>query len=265
MTGRSLHDALLRVLGHGPLRAQLFALDGDTTAFSSDEWHILRRVPSAQLRNMARFLARHYYQERVVRLFRHIRRLAAQTGRDPLLVLDTPPARAVLDQAILGSPDTADAMVSLIETFLLENAHEIQMRFPYWQDLIRYQATMFRLEARREDRWGTCLPCRSASANIVHSEWDLPKILADLPSLDDHQITNLHSPSLLLVALSVDGQVTSLRCTPNVQCLFEAADGTRTIEELGMVAEFSARQTEQILEQMRGIGAIHWKASITAS
>lgn len=262
MTGRSLHDTLLRVLSNGPLRAQLFNTHDEATTFRSDEWHVLRRVPKESLRNMARFLARHYYGERIVRLFRHIRRLASQTGRDPLLVLDTPHARAVLDRAVLGSPGTADEMVSLIETFLLEDAAEIQKQFPYWQDLVRYQATMFRLEARRAEGSATCLPCRSNSGNIVQFEWDLPAILADLASLNDQQARCLHCPSLLLMASSADRQVTSLRCTSHVQRLFEAANGTRTVAELGIMADLSVRQTEQVLEQMKQIGAIQWKASV---
>ena len=212
---------------------------------------------------MARFLARHYYAERIVRLFRHIRHLAVQTGRDPLLILDTPQTRAVLDRAVLGSPGTAEEMVSLIETFLLEDAAEIQKRFPYWQDLVRYQATMFRLEARRAEGCGTCLPCRSACGNIVEFEWDLPAILADLTSLDDQRVQRLHCPSRLLMASSADRRVTALRCPPNVQRLFEAADGTRTVEELRIVADLSVRQTEQILGHMTRIGAIQWKASLT--
>jgi hypothetical protein len=262
MTGRSLHDTLLRVLSHGPLRAQLFEMEDEATTFRADEWHILRRVPKESLRNMARFLARHYYAERIVRLFRHVRRIAAQTGRDPLSVLDTPHVHALLDRAVLGSPGTADEMVSLIETFLLQDAAEIQQRFPYWQDLVRYQTTMFGLEARRTAESTTCLPCRSPSGNIVQFEWDLPAILADLASLNDQQASRLHCPSCLLIASSADRHVTSLRCTSHVQRLFEAADGTRTVEELGIIADLSERQTEQALEQMKRIGAIQWKASI---
>src|SRR5919106_4145387 len=108
MTGRRLHDTLLQVLSHGPLRAQLFNTHDEALAISSDEWRILKRIPYEQLSNMARFLARHYYAERIIRLFRHIRRLAIQTGRDPLLTLNTPQVRTVLDRAVLGSPDTAD-------------------------------------------------------------------------------------------------------------------------------------------------------------
>jgi len=264
MTGRALHDWLLRVLSHGPLRAQLLGMDDKVTAISSDEWQTLRRVPKERLRNMARFLARHYYGERIARLFRHVRRLAHQTGRDPLSVLDTPQAWTVFDHAVLGSSDTAEEMVSLLETFLLEDAADIQKRFPYWEDLVRYQATMFRLEGLRAEERAIDYPCRSASAKIVQCRWDIPAILADLRSSNDRQSAAVHVPSILLIASSPDRQVTTLRCTPNVQRLFEAADGTRTVEELGLAADCSVQQTEQVLRQMKDIGAIQWKDGITA-
>jgi hypothetical protein len=263
MTGRSLHDTLLRVLSQGPLRAQLLDTE-DEAAISSDEWRILRRVPKDHLRNMARFLARHYYGERIARLFRHVRRLAHQTGRDPLSVLDTPHARTVLDHAVLGSTDTAEEMVLLLETFLLEDAADIQKRLPYWEDLIRYQATMFRLEGLRAEERVTDHPCRSASAKIMQFKWDIPAILADLRSSSDRESAAVHGPSILLIASSPDRQVTTLQCTPNVQRLFEAADGTRTVEELGLAADCSVQQTEQVLRQMKDIGAIQWNDGITA-
>lgn len=263
MTGRSLHDTLLRVLSHGPLRAQLFNTHDEANTFNSNEWHILRRVPEESLRNMARFLARHYYGERIVRLFRHVRRLACRTGRDPLLVLDAPQTRVLLDRAVLGSSDTADEMVTFIGTFLLENDADIQMLFPYWRDLVRYQSTMFRLDARRAEGRETDLPCRSVSAEIVQFEWDLPPIIADLRSPNGQEPDATHRPSLLLIASSTDRHVTSVRCTSNVQRLLEAADGTRTVNELGIAAGFSVQQTEQVLEQMKQIGAIQWKALVT--
>jgi hypothetical protein len=263
MTGRSLHDTLLRVLSHGPLRAQLLGMDDGSTTIVSDEWHILSRVPKDRLRNTARFLARHYYGERIARLFRHVRRLAPQTGRDPLSVLDSPQARIVLDHAVLGSSDTAEEMASLLETFLLENAAGIHMRFPYWQDLVCYQATMFRLEARKVNQCATDRPCRSVSGNIIEFEWDIPAILSDLQSSNHRQPGTAHRPSILLIASSLGGQVISLRCTPEVQRLFHAADGTRTIEELGLAADCSVQQTEQVLRQMKEIGAIQWDDGIT--
>jgi hypothetical protein len=170
----------------------------------------------------------------------------------------------VLNHAVLGSSDTAEKMVSLLETFLLEDAADIQKRFPYWEDLVRYQATMFRLEGLRAEECAIDHPCRSASAKIVQFMWDIPAILADLRSSNDRQSAAVHVPSILLIASSPDRQVTTLRCTPNAQRLFEAADGTRTVEELGLTADCSVQQTEQVLRQMKDIGAIQWNDGITA-
>lgn len=258
MTGRSLHDTLLRVLSQGPLRAQLLHAEEEVTAINADEWDILRRVRGDRLHDMARFLARHYYGERIARLFRHVRRLARHTGLDPLSVLDSLETRLVLDHAVLGSPDTAEKMVSLLETFLLEHADDIQKQFPYWRDLVRYQATMFRLEARTMNERATDRPCRSASGHIMTFEWDIPAILADLQSSNDRGSAAAHRPSILLIASSTDRHVTSLRCTPNGQRLFEAADGTRTVEELGLATDCSVQHAEQLLRQMKEIGAIQW-------
>lgn len=265
MTGRSLHDTLLRVLSHGPLRAQLLGMTDKTAAIHADEWHILRRVPKEHVQNMARFLARHYYGERIARLFRHIRRFAPQTDRDPLSVLDSPRACTVLDRAVLGSSDTAEEMASLLESFLLENAAAIQKQFPYWQDLVRYQATMFRLEAREAKECATDRPCRSETGAIVEFEWDIPAILLDLQSPNHRQPETAHRPSMLLIASSSGGQVISLRCTPEVQRLFDAADGTRTVEELGRLTGCSEHQVEQMLKQMKEVGAIQWDDGITTS
>ena len=264
MTGRSLHDTLLRVLSYGPLRAQLLDTDAAAAAITSDEWDILRRVPKEHLRNMAGFLARHYYAERIARLFRHIRRLALQTGRDPLSVLDSPKAGIVLNHAVLGSSDTAEELAALLDEFLLEDAADIQKRFPYWRDLVRYQTTMFRLEGLRSEERATDYPCRSASAKIVQFKWDIPAIIANLQSQNDSLPTAAHGPSILLIASSPNRQVISMRCTPNVQRLFEAADGTRTVEDLRLAAGSSVQQTEQLLTQMKEIGAIQWNDGATA-
>lgn len=265
MTGRSLHDALLRILSHGPLRAQLLGMDEASTTIVPDEWHILSGVPKDHLRNTARFLARHYYAERIARLFRHVRRLAPQTGRDPLSVLDSPKACIVLDRAVLGSSNTAEEMASLLETYLLENAAAIHKRFPYWKDLVRYQATMFRLEARKVKECAIDRPCRSVSGTIIRFEWDIPAILSGLQSSNHRQPEIAHRPSMLLIASSTGGQVISLRCTPEVQRLFDAADGTRTVEELGRLTGSSEHQVEQMLKQMKEVGAIQWDDGITTS
>src|SRR5881396_2579297 len=91
MHGRPVHDALLVVLTDGELRSRLLAGGhpvGETIA--AEEWATLSALPKQRLVGVSRFLARQYYRERVVRLFRYVRLLAPLTGRDPCSVLRSP-------------------------------------------------------------------------------------------------------------------------------------------------------------------------------
>lgn len=259
MTGRSLHDALLRALRDWSLREHIRTA-GETTSDAGEdtEWQILRRMPAQEISNMARFLARHYYTERIVRLFRHIHRLSPRTGRDPRVVLNSQQGNAVLDHAVVGSPQTTDAIAGLIEHYLFEDDATIRSQFPYWRDLVHYHGAMFRLEARRDTLIATHFPCRSPSAEIKQFEWDLPAIIAALRESDRPNIENMNTPCLLLIAASANQHVTTLRCLPQLQLLFLTADGTRTVEELRSKSGLSLSDTQTALQQMKAIGAIWW-------
>ena len=91
MTGRSTHDALLRLLTSAELRGRAAA--GDERVLGAlvgvPEAAVLCRADPERLRRLARFLGRHFYRERIVRLFAASRRLARERGRDPLALLDT--------------------------------------------------------------------------------------------------------------------------------------------------------------------------------
>jgi hypothetical protein len=259
MTGRSLHDALLTVLSDGPLRARL--LTGDTSAsvvLGREEGVVLRRVSSERLCRMARFLARHYYRERIVRLFRHVRTLAAHTGRDPLAVLDTPAGLASLDQSVLGTPATAERLVSLIEDSLIGNDAAITRAIPYWRDLVRYHATMFRVEAGTPHSAGSQggTPRRTPSTRILELDWDIPGVIADLrKGAPPVPIAN-PTPTCLLVARARHGRVTAVRCSQDIRVLVEAADGQRSVDQLALMSGLSVQETEGLLRQLEEIGAI---------
>ena len=256
MTGRSLHDTLLRVLRDSAFRERVLDQCDDAAACAHHpEWHVIRRVSKNDLTNMARFLARHYYTERIVRLFRHIRRLSPRTGRDPRLVLDSPRAQVILDHAVVGSRQTAlKDPVSYIEEYLLENDSAMRLQLPFWRDLVHYQVTMFRLEACREDQRPMNLPCRSASARIAEFEWDLPAIIAALHSSQELLIEGKKVASKLLIAACADQQVITHRCSSKTPVRIrrwqpEQQLQHRTIEQ----------HTEEMLGQMKAIGAIQWK------
>ena len=259
MTGRSLHDALLTVLGDGPLRARV--LTGDTSAsgvLGREEWVVLRRVSRERLSRMARFLAHHYYRERIVRLFRHVRTLAAHTGRDPLAVLDTPAGLASLDQSILGTPATAERLVSLIEDSLVANDATIRRAIPYWRDLVRYHATMFRVEAGAPTSGGSQVgtPRRTPSTRILELDWDIPGVIADLrKGASPLPIAN-QAPTCLLVARARHGRVTTVRCSRTIRVLVEAADGQRSVDQLAGMSGLSVQETGGLLRELEEMGAI---------
>lgn len=92
MTGRSLHDALLRVLTSAELRRGL-GVPGDgalAVTLGSEEAAVLRAADPERLGRLARFMGRHFYRERIVRLFAAGRALARRRGEDPLGLLRTP-------------------------------------------------------------------------------------------------------------------------------------------------------------------------------
>jgi hypothetical protein len=257
MTGRSLHDALLTVLCDGQLRAHLLNGTAPTREGLSDtEWMVLSRLPTQRLRGLARFYARHYYQERVVRLFRYVRVLAPLTGRDPCRVLHTPLIVPVLDNAVLGSAASAARVLAAIEAYLTDRDEAIQAQWPFWRDLIRYQAALFQVEAQGVSSLAqTRYPQRSPSTQILDFDWDLPAVFEQLRASGPAPRT-VQKPSTLLVARHRHGQVLTARCTGAMRAVLEAANGQRDQDDLARAAGLSPDGVSSLLRQLREIGAV---------
>jgi hypothetical protein len=258
MTGRSLHNALLTVLCDGRLRAHL--LDGTAPAregLSDDEWSVLARLPKPRLRGLSRFFARHYYQERVVRLFRYVRLLAPLTGRDPCRVLQDPAIIPVLDSAVLGSPASAARVLAAIETYLTDHDEGIQEQWPFWRDLVRYQAAAFQVEAQGvPPPKPTPHALRSPAMRILDFEWDLPALFAQLRSQSCSAVSAVRTPSTLLLTRRSHGQVLTVRCAGPMRVVLESADGQRSAQELAYLAGLSPDRIGPLLRQLQDIGAL---------
>jgi hypothetical protein len=257
MTGRSVHDLLLRILSDGALRARLFEGRSCPDGMPVQEWTVLARLSSDRLRRMSQFLARHYYRERIVRLFRHVQTLAPHTGRDPLTILQTPEAQAVMETACLGSSVSAERLLTLIEEFLLTHDEPILMHIPYWRDLVRYHAAMFRCDAGGSTQ-NSRHPRRADGARIVDLTWDLPAVFVQLrngPTVPPHADPQ---PTRLLIARSTRGQVTAVRSRNDIERLLHFADGTRDTQQLSHLVGLSIQHTEHVLQQLMELGAIGW-------
>src|SRR5439155_14250539 len=80
---RALQDHVIRALADAPYRA-------------STEWRRRALADPERVERYARFLARHFYYERIVHFFKYSRALARVTGRRPEAVLNQPGFDALL-------------------------------------------------------------------------------------------------------------------------------------------------------------------------
>ncbi len=257
MTGRSLHDSLLKVVSDGALRRRLAGGDRQAlTLLGREEAAVLARLPGERLARLARFMARHYYRERIVRLYRHVRLLAAVTGRDPLAVLETAEGVRFLDQAALGSLASAEQLLVLIEQYLTRDDGALTGRLPYWRDLLRYQAAMLRAEAIHEPgSHDSGRPRPSPSLQRLELEWDIPAVVVELKKRASVPVGQ-PVRTLLLVARSRHGRVAALRCTEPVRRVLEQADGTRDAGELARVCEMTRLDVESLVRHLTEVGVL---------
>jgi len=261
MTGRSLHDALLRALTDGQLRCGL--LEGDpagAAVLGDEEADTLKRADPERFRRLARFMARHFYRERIVRLFRYSRALCLAGGRDPLAILESAAFSSVLDSAVLGSPATADAVARLVEAQLLA---DLAAR-PFGAALVRYEGTMFRVEAGPR-RWLATpppkdgMPVRSPHARIIELDWNLTPLIGALRAGASSPPEPLREQTRLLVALSHRGRVTSVRCPEVVSRLLDALDGRTRLPEASRAAGVGEPEAAALLAKLTEIGAVEWQ------
>jgi hypothetical protein len=263
VTGRSLHDALLRVLTSADLRRGLGAADGDPVAdIGAAEITVLRAADRERLGRLARFFGRHFYRERIVRLFAASRVLARARGQDPLLVLETPSFAALLDEAELGSAGTADVVAGLVEAHLDAALGGL----PYGRDLVRYEGALFRSEAgprgwREGDGPRGDRPVRSGHARVVTLGWDVTGLASavrrGVEPLPDPPAT----PTRLLLALSPESRVTVARCPDAMARLLDALDGVRSVADVARAVGVADAEASRALDQLTEVGAVAWTTS----
>jgi len=205
-------------------------------------------------------MARHFYRERIVRLYRYGRALCRARGRDPLAVLESAEFTSLLDSALLGSLTTADAVGQLVEARLLTDLADR----PYAPDLIRYEGTLFRVEAGPR-RWGGVIPgedgipLRSPHARIIDLDWNPTPLIAALRAGNASPPGPPREPTRLLIALSPRGTVTAVRCPDSLLRLLEALDGRRGPADAARAAGLGEADARPLLEKLAGIGAVEWR------
>jgi len=247
---RALQDDVIRALADAPYRASL-------------EWRRRGLADSDRVERYARFLARHFYFERIVHFFKYSRALARVTGRAPEAVLTWPAFDALLPTLVLGSRKTATGVARLVTTHLAAGGVSI----PYLADLLRYEAAMMVVEAGsrvwRDDQPGAGsrerdLPEKVEGTVLLDLSYDLPAVLPKLlqPWMELPQTPR--RPIKLLIARSPHGRVTVAKSDENVAAVVALADGTRTLEQLAAGARLDVGAVKETLQGLVDLGAVRF-------
>jgi hypothetical protein len=249
-TDRAVQDEVIRALADAPYRA-------------SPEWRRLALADPDRVERYARFLARHFYHERIVQFFKYSRALARITGRRPEAVLKRAQFDALLPTAVLGSRETARAVSRLV----VEHVGSAGPGIPFLADLLRYEEAMMVAEAGprvwRDDQPGAGskereLPEKVEGTELLELTYDLPVVLPKLLQPWTELPQAPKRPTKLLVARSPHGRVAVAKSDENVAAVVQLADGTRTLEELAAGAGLDVGALKETLQGLVDLGAVRF-------
>src|SRR5205823_1252502 len=220
----------------------------------------------ARLERFARFLARHFYHERLVHFFKYSRALARVTGRRPEAVLHSAGFDALLSTAVLGSRATARAVAALAVNHVrpADGAQPI----PYLSALREDEQGVRVVEAgpgvgrgggRGEGGGGRGAPPELVEGTVLlELAYDLPTVLPKLlqPWTEVPQAAPLRVK--LLIARSPHGRVTVARADAAVASVVELADGRKTLPELAREAGLRSEDLDATLAGLADLGAVRF-------
>jgi len=250
VSDRALQDTIITALADARFRR-------------SPEWGERRLADGDQVERFSRFLARHFYYERVVHFFKYSRALARVTGRRPEEVLRTKRFDALLGGIVLGSRETASEVAGLVVEDPLGGDHRA---IPYFEDLLRYQETMMVVEAGPRDWKGGADPAATleggAFAQVVKGttvlelNHDLPAILPALLGPWDRLPQPPPQPTSLVVARTPQARVSVMKADSALLELLREMERPRSARDLAERVGPSA--LEALLQHLAGIGAVRF-------
>ena len=254
MNDRAVQDLLIRALADAPYR-------------DSAEWQHHALADPERVERFARFLARHFYHERIVHFFKYSRALGHVTGRRPEAVLTHPGFDAVLAGAVLGSRATAQAVADLVAAYVRDA--EPSAPVPYLNDLLRYETVMMVVEAGPRV-WrdagtgdggrgkGGASPAIVEGTVLLDLSYDLPGVLPQLLKPWTAVPRAVERPTRLLIARSPHGRVAVARSDDTVAAVVQLADGKRTLAQVARGAGLEVSQLEETLQGLVDLGAVRF-------
>ncbi len=252
MSDRAVHDRVLRALADAPFR-------------TSPEWRRAALADPERVERFARFLARHFYYERVVHFFKYSRALARVTGRRPEAVLRHPTFDALLPSLVLGERAAARAVAALVVAHVETGTGDA---IPYERDLLRYEEAMMVVEAgprvwRDEqpaprDTGASDAPMTVEGTLVLELEYDLPAVLPALLQPWEDVPPAPARPTQVLVARTEHGRVAVARGSETISRVIALADGRRTLRQLEADVGLSPAELAETLRGLSDLGAVRF-------
>jgi len=253
MTDRAIQDTIIRALADAPFRA-------------SPGWRLQELANQDRVDRFARFLARHFYQERLVHFFKYSRALARVTGHTPEAILTHPGFEALFPTLVLGSRASAVAVAQLAVNHVRGGA---RAEIPYLEELLSYEQSMMVVESgarvwrdgtpdepKRKNQWS--VPMRVEGTMLLDLTYDLPVVLPRLLQPWTEVPQPPREPTRLLIARSSHGRVSVARTTTAIAMLFELADGRKSLDDLAREAGLRPAELEATLEGLVDLGAVRF-------
>jgi hypothetical protein len=252
VSDRALQDTLIRALADAPFRA-------------TPAWRDQGLADPVRVERFARFLARHFYYERLIHFFKYSRALARITGRSPEAVLTDSGFEALLPRLVLGSRASAVAVAKLAADHVRAGTRDPVL---YLDDLLSYEQAMMTVESGARiwsDGWSAAaagrqwsVPMRVEGTMLLDLAFDLPVVLPRLlrPWTEVPQAPR--APTRLVIARSPRGRVSVARTTTAIATLLELADGRKSLDDLAREAGLRPAELEATLEGLVDIGAVRF-------
>jgi hypothetical protein len=231
---------------------------------ASPEWLVQGLADQDRLERYARFLARHFYHERLVQFFKYSRALARVTGRQPETVLTQAGFDALLPNVVLGSRETARAVAGLAVAYVGATPASI----PYLKDLLSYEEAMMEVEAGPRiwrDQGPVVaggqpgkVPTAVEGTVILELTHDLPAVLPQLLRPWTTLPLAPQRPTTLLVARSPYGRVAVARSDATVAALVRFADGEHSLVQLAAQTGLEVRELAATVRGLVELGALRF-------
>jgi hypothetical protein len=208
--------------------------------------------------------AREFYRQQLRESFRYSRLFSEPRGSVADAIVDTLEFETVLRECPAGSFDCARrigemAVVQLDKAPVLAIRREPEAARrqigEWWRDLLNFERCCFLQGVTTSEGPPSNRPRRGPSAVCTNFSWAISEVAERIRT--GRAIENaLRRPATLLFARDRTGRVAVVEVGADIEKIFRATNGLRTVEQIAATAGLGPEETNQILGALAGIGAI---------